>query len=658
MGRVRFLVLTVCWLCTMPGTSEDQEAHPVFFDTLSDYDEETSMMESGSELCDWLFAPFSVQNYAAAVLSSTMHISDNRFWGSGREFDNCAVYVRSSPKQRMGKMLLPNETRVISILLVCNVTQLSKISIFRIFLADNVLPSLSDCDVNGELMPRNTHGPSVPISGITCWENHYTNMPTEQRRAVAASSEGHHLITCSSLTVRVAPTAPGMRKTQLIERVVGGHHDFPVARILSGVRVDDRLRHSIEETNTNTWVAAMTSLMRRFGADLSEVNRSGSAGDALIAARMACDEFSTAGIIDLMAADTSIGGLPDAFNCPFQMPLFLAVVTRLAAYPHRFDLWPGTVSDRFAASEVASCFESTETPVVEAVECDETEKHVLYAIDVVAQMANATISSDLERRKTNLKRKNAKDVLTDEQLYIESIESLMRMGIGLCFDVAGPISPNVYGKFGFASRELDAASLARQEKAARMGAIPAVAHFSGPRLTQRTMRQAKLFSILHDVEHWLLTGMWRGVQLNTPNVANPHYSWKKQPSSPSSSVQRCSRHRVFAPGEKSDWDTNLCQEAVRVAQSELVKLFSRGATAAAQTYGLTSCIYGPRTSILCAACPNLVTPHEGFGFGGTASTCPRCHRRLCLACQGVPELRVSANCLRCCAVDDDETNEA
>ena len=620
-----------------------------FFDTLADYENETMGMESGIELCDYIFAPFSVQNYTATMISAPMTVTENDNWGSGRQFGDVIVYIRSSPRGRMGLSLLPKEVRVISILLVCSFTRRSKVSIFRIFLIDNVLPTLSEYNSNetpfSETLPRNTFGPAgVPLTGLLVWEHHCTNTDTSLMEHVASSSEGHHLITCSSLTVYNS-SLQGLHKNALIERVVAGQHDIPVARILTGIKVEDRLRHSVEETNVEAWTAGFFKTIKQFGVELTNAGRGELCGDGLAAARMSCDQLSSAGIIDLMAADTSIGGLPDCFVRPYQMPLLLAVVTRIAAYPHRFDLWPGTVADRFACAEIAACFEQTEKPVVEAVEADETaEKHTLYAIDVAARMACRTITERLNRKKQGCKKRDRRNVFIEEQLFMEGLEALLRTGISLCFDVAGPVTPSVYGEFGFSSRNLDAASIARQERAHRLGAIPEKTPFTGPRLTQRTERQSALLKTLHDVEEWLQTGLWQGVQMSTPNDSNPNLKFK----SAKQGSERCMKHRVFgANPDDPAWRYSINQDAITVAQHELVQLLSHGPTHATDSYGLVACIYGKYSKISCADCSNIITPHEAFGFSGTASFCDRCHRRRCITCQLAPDVRERLNCLRC-----------
>ena len=607
-------------------------------------------MEYGYELCDWLFAPFSVQNYASTVISAPMEVTERAQWGSGREFNGSAVYIRSSPRDRMGKPLLPNETRVISILLVCTYTGMSKVSIFRIFLIDNMLPLNSKDDFTDPL-PKNSFGSvGVPLTGLLVWERHVTNVDGYEMSKLASIS-GHHLITCSSLTIHNMPQ-PGVADHRIIDRVVAGQHDFTVARILTGMRIEDRLRSSVERTSASLWVAGFKATMQRFGSELASVNRGGQCGDALVAARMACDQLGAAGIVDLMSADTSICGLPDCFERPYQIPLLLAVLTRIAAYPHRFGLWMGTAGDRFACAEIASCFEQTETPIVEAEEADESsEKHTLYAIDIVANCACATISADLESRKLVSKRKYFKALCIEEKLFTESMEALLRMGRSLCFDVAGPVTPSVYGEFGFSSRELDAASIARQERANKLGATPVSTPFIGRRLTQRTERQSTLLKTLHDVEEWLVTGRWRCIQTRTPNDAIQPDS--RSGRSTGEGSERCSKHRVFRNNSGDPaWYHRINQHAFEIAHNELVKLLAQGPTHTTHSYGLFTCIYGRHSTIACSDCPAMLTPHEAFGFSSSASFCETCHRRRCLSCQLAPDVKERTNCLRCMQIKE------
>ena len=353
---------------------------------------------------------------------------------------------------------------------------------------------------------------------------------------------------------------------------------------------------------------------------------------------MACDELSVAGLVDLMAADTSEGGLPDSFTSPFGFPLFVAVITRIAAYPHRFDLWPGTLSDRFACAEIAACFEQTESPIVQACEADEKETHILFAIDIVANASWASIAQNIAHRKNTARRKEVKNVLIEEQVHLEAMEALMRMGIALCFDVAGPLTPQVYNEFGYASKALDNASIARQEKAMRLGAVPSYSTFRGNRLTSRSDRQAKLLQIMHSVEDWLCTGVWNGVQLNTPNEQNLNIS-RRTP---------VSNHRVFSANpQNDDLHDKLCQSAFQKAQTELSSLLAQVPATTTHSLGLVTCIYGKHSRIQCADCPANIYPHEGFAFSGTGSFCSRCSRRRCLDCQRAPDVFDRVNCLRC-----------
>ena len=250
-----------------------------FFDTLSNYDIALSAMESGSELCDWLFAPFSVQNYCCSMISSPITLTNNAHWGSGREFDSSIVYVRCSPPGRMGKQLLQGETRVISILLICQLTGRSKITIFRLFIMDGLMPTTKKLAKESgfdESLPPNSHGPAcVPVTALLVWENHFDNMSDYQRSVVAVSTEGHHMITASCLKVRTVPLNKHV-PTQL-ERVVAGHHDFPVARILTGMPIEDRLRHAIEETTVPIWTQALDLSMRKFGNELAKTDAVSSA---------------------------------------------------------------------------------------------------------------------------------------------------------------------------------------------------------------------------------------------------------------------------------------------------------------------------------------------------------------------------------------------
>lgn len=167
-----------------------------FFDTLSSYEAELSCIESGEELHDLIFSPFYSQNIAADVVTGSVTLRDPTHWGCGREFDTSVVYVRSSPRDRLGKPLLRGEFRVTSILIICQETARSQVSIFRIFLADNLIPASPSEEIRTSFGP-----PGVPILGLTLFERHIATIGDRSATTLAASGSGHHLVIPSTVLV-------------------------------------------------------------------------------------------------------------------------------------------------------------------------------------------------------------------------------------------------------------------------------------------------------------------------------------------------------------------------------------------------------------------------------------------------------------------------
>lgn len=419
------------------------------------------------------------------------------------------------------------------------------------------------------------------------------------------------------------------------------HHDFPVARILGGVRVLDRFRHAAESTTLKAWADASMTHVAHFGDEMTRVGRGEQTSEMIFAAKMLCDGLSASGIIDLLAADTSIGGLPDALSTPFQVQLMIAVATRVACYPHRVDLWPSTTADRFATGEVARAFEMCASPLIQVLEADDEERHDLFAIDVLTRIVLTQIQQKFGARRATAKKKEVKGIEHEENLCNQIKQVLHRIGVGLCVDVCGPVQPELYDEYGYSTGLLDPATVARADSIYGKGATPQISVAGARRLTSRSERQAALFKLLHDVNSWLHDGNWKGDQISTPNDSNPNLAWKETSSIP--------KHSVFTSGENEDWMSRLNVDALALAQVHLETLLTKGPSAAAEAHCLTAVPFGRYSHIACSDCSRELTPSESYGFTiGVRSACQRCGRRRCLECGRAPDCVERLNCLRCC----------
>jgi hypothetical protein len=610
-------------------TGTDDPLGGAFYDTLSTYEEELSCVESGTELHDVIFAPFYTQNFAGDVLTGPFTLRDPSGWGAGREFESNVVYLRSSPKGRIGKPLLHGEFRVISILLIDRESGRSSISVFRLFLAEGLIPPAPTEEIRSSFGP-----PGVPLIGLTIFERHLSTMaPNNSSPSVAASSTNNHLVVPSSVLVSEGPAHT--------RRIVAGAHDVPVARVLGGVRILDKIRHATETASLLAWADASRAHVVSFDHDLAEVGRGDRTSDLLFAARMICDGLSAAGLVDLLAADTSQGGLPDALYSPHQQQLFVAVACRIAAYPHRFDLWPSTPADRFAAEEVARAFEMSASPIVAVLEADE-ERHELFALDVVAKTVLSDLQKQFGAKRAKTKRKDLPAIVYEEELSSSIVKVLQRVGIGLCIDVCGPVTPELYTDFGVATAVLDPATVARSEAVMKKGACPQESAAGARRLTSRAERQAALFRLLHDVDLWLQSGVWKGQQISTPNDANPDVAWRSSRGTPT---------HTFFGSSTEDFSHRLCRDALLLAQGQLALYLTQGPAATGEVSGLVSVPFGRYSRIACSDCSRALTPSESYGFGfGVRAGCARCARRRCLECARAPDVPDRLNCTRC-AVD-------
>jgi hypothetical protein len=533
---------------------------------------------------------------------------------------------------------------------------------------DNVFPPT---DQNPSDLARDTYGPlSVPLIAPSLFSKHRS---LQMRKAMnfAYSAQGYHFISPSVANVSNDPL--GRQSNKL---VVCGTHDVAIASYLGLDTIIDRVRRPIERMCYNDWVSQQSNLLSTLtftipalydlpleeddDLDSGDVRKGGKAAvaaDLLYGAKMLADLASAPGLVDLMALDLSCGGLPDEFSNPSGIPLVLAILTRIAAYPGHFRLENGTKNDTWAAREIARAFEENNRPVMTVLGTEwQSSEQNMFAIDIAANLAlNNVRQSVCAAIKKAKKGRSMENAILDSEYLDESMELLFNHACSLMIDVAAPTGPDTYTPlFGNANKAVDPIQIKRLEAAQQLYGMGKVGNrgVTTLRCTHRSQRQAKLLGILQMVETWLKDGKVNGIQVSTQNQHNPRAKREK----PSKVKQTIHGHvPVLAYSTKlggGEDFSDLCIDALHIATCQLEQLFHRGPALFFASQPTDVLVFSRRSKLQCANCSQNMDAITAFALSSvTDNCCPRCSRPRCQSCLAAsPRL---SNCLRCVGDEED-----
>lgn len=487
------------------------------------------------------------QQTSGTLITGIAHpLSRNADWGSGCKWGSSVMYIRSYPKGRFGMPLQPNELRVLVTCSASLKTGVKVVTIVRLFLSENLVWSEAP---EGK---RESYGAlAVPFMPIYLLEDHFTDVVPG---CWVPGSTGYHMVAPGSVTIH---------ESKVQKRVVCSHHEYVVAGSLLGVRMPDKMRPPVEDYNTNEWsLQAVNKVKTLAGFIPGETNQEkmNRIRDSIAASRMLCESISAAGIVDLLASEVVQGALPDTLCRTEAIPLLLAVVTRIAAYPARYGMQPGTANDVWAAGTISAAFEVDHRPAL-IVEDGNNGKDTLYAIDVVANFVLSNTSSRFS--------KNTPDRDVEKMIHSSAMEWCLRTGYQLCVDVAAPKTyETLYTSNGFADQIVNGVTIAHDGVAISRGLGRLHENCMPPRQVDRAQRQKKLLEILDTVDEFLCSGRQNGKMVVN---SNPRPAKNEK-------VDRAGYSQVprFTSGQQGNEDPELCAEALALAQKLLERVFYRG----------------------------------------------------------------------------------
>lgn len=319
------------------------------------------------------------------------------------------------------------------------------------------------------------------------------------------NQRGYHVVKPSSLTVSRVVKMPDAKAELTTQSAMTGVAPFLLAGQFGNLDIEDMPRKPCQQAKYSLWehhVDAYTdSIFKTMGFD--------GAISAMSSALHATELMSAEGILALLGNGFMNGAMPDFLHMPCALPLQIAMATRMACFPERFDFMRGLPTDTSAARELISLFESAWEPLPH-------ENSGVYAIDMVLRGAqeHATNMAKLE------------NLGVTEADVVDQCRFWYRAGARCVTSLFGPQLEDFLPARGDSTAHCDKVidPLAEAKCRAlqkRMDATMSVAnnndHVVNGINTVRD-RRSILLDILNSVEHWLRTGSYAGIQVNRSNV--------------------------------------------------------------------------------------------------------------------------------------------
>ncbi len=524
--------------------------------------------------------------------------------------------VRSSPKGRMGEWIQPDEIRKVAILVRTSASngKAARITTVKLWVVSPV--DIFSTSNDRHIGTYGAHG--VHMIGMHMFEHHGRRLV--EKRGFSMGRNNYRTVLGSFVTA-MTPPPPGMEASttgrtakffshdgKMIDSVQSCpihictiaaslaecevqpymQTDIPDTYVLDNKLLDEkrqcanfgmvelllRKEHArrseeraalniLQEEPTEEEYAEEVKAFRLTSEQRKAVEKDAS---ALIAASEAlCEQLSHGGFLDMMADTFFDGAMPDAMHRPSGMPLFIAFAVRIACYPDRIGLPPGTPDDQFAVREVANLFESFQPACLPSGIGDYkgSRAQPQYAIDIVIQHSVSKMLEELERIKNAEPSSESailKERLREQGTQVDAIEKkvqsalvmLHRAGTAVCVDLCGTIprredgTSGVYTKFGLAESCCDPVEHAKCATAYKNNLGHLTPRVDPMRCTSVGARQMALARVLAVVERWLCTGTYCGTLLAVEEAPGPELEHLSVHSVATNALSRC-----FSPSPPS-----------------------------------------------------------------------------------------------------------
>ena len=593
------------------------------------------------------------------------NVCESESWG-GREVkfgEHTELWsIRSSPAGRIGKPLIPDEVRKVSVRIRTSATSnkctITNIKIWKLPSSDKLVSASSDLFRAKEGHQDRgclTYGASgVGMYGINLFEQRATVSST------FLSSNG-----CQTVLSAIATTVLKKKSMCKIEASLASH--YVVSSSLAGIAMSAPCMKKCEEQYTEeAWKQACSHNALHFHQLVlkSPYAKSKEASIQLFyTAGDIFDQISQVGYLDMRADKFFSESLQDDMRKPSGMALMIAISVRIACLPGMWGLLP-THSDDALATKEASLFVESIIPSVVALGKDGVGGEQMFSIDVVINHAQAYLVANTSAPNYNTVEKSMK----------ETMHFLFCAGVAVCIDVFGMRpklrdgSSGTYNRYGMASQLVDSVVESRAQSAYDSGMGNIVDRWPTLRTSSRGRRQLALASVFVEVDEWLKTGKHRGSVLTPPtpesegkplpttappssvygNTASKSTKKTKKPRATGSTFESSTKsfsggtnaavRSMFSSTSRNDkhiaaCSAKLCGAAVNRASDTFVQILQQGGCAGMTTqFDVTSYVVSPTSRLKCAHCENMVNVVQSVAFSGLMGNCKTCRHPRCLDC--------------------------
>ena len=438
--------------------------------------------------------------------------------------------VRSSPKGRIGKPLVPGELRKVAVMVRGSKSKTAKVTLVRLWLAEHAL------DAPAAGAGRRREEATFGALGVNFFNMHLFEHHGRAKLSAYPDQPGrdnYYAVSGSFVSV-TEPDAERDGKPRVVSV-----QPCPIAHIKVAFSLDGAVQplpplgptptaRSSERGLFETRRSLMRSgfvervvfaeqqrLVSAGASDAAAVHLSLSAttplrqhARVLLAASEAlCEQLSLSGILDAACDPVFAPVLPDALRKPNSALLLLAIAVRVACYPARYALPDSTPEDAFVAREMSLLLEGAEGAVFpRGVSNDDDEP--IYAIDIVVAHTLQRFYDHVEQlRSETPANENAHELNRVQARARATLEALYCAGIGLCAEVVDIAPPaNAASAMGQSESCYDPVQAAMAEAARRRGLRSLSPRLAPVRGSTRGAQRMALVRTLLRVERWLRSG--------------------------------------------------------------------------------------------------------------------------------------------------------
>lgn len=429
--------------------------------------------------------------------------------------------IRSHPKNRIGKPLMPDEYREVVVLLRHGDDKIATVSTIRLWRMQGLLHKIDYGKARYDRCRTTDGATGVAFHGLNIFNERATYEGDDGTIYNVSKNCNCHSVLSSFTTV-----LDDYEKDKIC-RVEACHlPQYVVAAHLAGFSMPDEplIRPCEERFSENEWRTATCMLMNEYVTRLQ--SRLGSnpqpcsdmPGVYIFSAECVFEQASFVWLLDAMGDRFYEEALADDLHQPSKISLILAMAVRIACHPKLWGLRELRGDDAYATKMASILLEAVQ-PSLLTTSTDAGATHQTFAIDIAITHACQQMNENLEGLRNNTIDSNAHKIDADEMelRYNQALAYLFCAGVAICQDTCGLIANNGDNTSGLMTN--DGLATWYADPGMESAAQSAYAHGLGNvqdkiplhRKTTRGSRQKALVNVMQNVEEWICTGKYRGI---------------------------------------------------------------------------------------------------------------------------------------------------